>query len=118
MTLIINGYIKTMCGDDIKSGSILIGDDGKIKEIGESVKAPIGCKVIDAENRLVTPGLVEAHCHVGMHDAAMRWEGNDVNEKSDPVTPQMRAIDGLNPMDEYFYDARKSGVPHYYTPFR
>ena len=110
MTLIINGYIKTMTGEDIKSGSILIGDDGKIVAIGASVEAPEGCDVIDAENKLVTPGLVEAHCHVGMHDAAMRWEGNDVNEKSDPITPQMRAIDGLNPMDEYFYDARKSGV--------
>ncbi|MBE6650103.1 MAG: hypothetical protein E7613_02200 [Ruminococcaceae bacterium] len=50
--------------------------------------------VIDAHGRLVTPGCVEAHCHIGVDNTAMRWEGADYNEKSDPVTPHMRAIDG------------------------
>jgi imidazolonepropionase-like amidohydrolase len=66
--------------------------------------------VIDAEGRLVTPGCVDAHCHIGVHNSAMRWEGADFNERSDPLTPHMRAIDGINPMDETFTLALQHGV--------
>ena len=110
MLLIKNGYVKTMAGEDIPGGSVLIDNNGKIAGIGKNIKAPAGCEVIDADGRLVTPGLVEAHCHIGVHESSMRWEGADYNEKSDPVTPHMRAIDGINPMDEYFADAVRCGV--------
>jgi imidazolonepropionase-like amidohydrolase len=53
---------------------------------------------------------VEAHCHIGVHNSAMRWEGADFNERSDPLTPHMRAIDGINPMDETFTLALQHGV--------
>ena len=109
MLLIKNGYIKTMAGDDIESGCVLIGDDGKILSIGKDINAE-GAEVIDAEGKLVTPGLVEAHCHIGLSTSSMRWEGSEINEKSDPVTPHMRAIDGINPMEERLYDAIKGGV--------
>lgn len=109
MILIKNGKIKTMTGEDIDSGCILIGDNGKILEIGTDIKAS-GATVIDAENRLVTPGLVEAHCHIGIDNSKMRWEGADYNEQSDPVTPHMRAIDGINPLDETFSLALQCGV--------
>ncbi len=109
MLLIKNGLIKTMAGEDIANGYVLIGDDGKIREVGQS--APKGdFTEIDVEGRLVTPGLVEAHCHIGLHEAALRWEGGDVNEKVEPLTPHLRAIDAINPMDEYFDDAVKGGV--------
>ena len=110
MLLVKNGHIKTMVGEDIENGYVLIGDDGKIVSVGETIDETDGMTVIDADGRLVTPGCVEAHCHIGVHNSGMGWEGADVNEKSDPVTPQMRAIDGINPIDENFKNAIKCGV--------
>ena len=110
MLLIKNGKVKTMVGEDIENGYVLIGDDGKIASVGSSIEESADMTVIDAEGRLVTPGCVEAHCHIGVHNSAMRWEGADYNETSDPVTPQMRAIDGINPIDETFGLAIKHGV--------
>lgn len=110
MLLIKNGYVKTMKGKDIEDGYVLIGDDGKIKSVGEDIDVTEDMTVIDAEGRLVTPGCIDAHCHVGVHNSSMRWEGADYNEKSDPITPQMRAIDGINPMDEYLTVAYQHGV--------
>ena len=100
MLLIKNGYIKTMAGPDIPGGSILIGDDGKIAAVGKDIPAPENAQIIDAEGRLVTPGCVDAHCHIGLDNEAMGWEGMDYNEIVDPLTPQLRAIDSINPMDE------------------
>lgn len=110
MLLIKNGHIKTMAGPDIVNGDILIGDDGKIIAVGESIDTPENCAVICAQGRLVTPGLVEAHCHIGLHNEAVGWEGMDYNEGTDPVTPQMRAIDSIWPLDESFALARRGGV--------
>ena len=111
MLLIKNGYIKTMAGKDIPNGCVLIGDDGKIRAVGEEMTAFQDVTVIDAEGRLVTPGLVEAHCHTGLSCSSLRWEGAEYNEKSsDPVTPHLRAIDGINPIDEKLDDAIVYGV--------
>ena len=109
MLLIKNGYIKSMAGADIPNGSVLIGDDGKILAVGENLEAP-GAEIIDAEGRLVTPGCVDAHCHIGLDNQAMGWEGRDYNEIADPLTPQMRAIDSIKPMDEAFPLAIAGGV--------
>ena len=110
MLLIKNGHVKTMVGDDIENGSVLIGDDGKILAVGTEISAPDGCQIIDACGRLVTPGCVEAHCHIGLDNEAVGWEGRDYNEIVDPVTPQMRAIDSIYPQDEAFENAIKNGV--------
>ena len=110
MLLIKNGKIKTMAGADIESGSVLIGSNGKIISVGTEICETAEMTVIDAGGRLVTPGCVEAHCHIGVHNSAMRWEGADYNESSDPVTPHMRAIDGINPIDETFDNAVSHGV--------
>ena len=110
MLLIKNGYIKPMVGADIENGSVLIGDDGKIVAVGEDLSAPEGCTVIDAEGRLVTPGCVDAHCHIGLDNEACGWEGMDYNEIVDPITPHLRAIDSINPMDEAFPNALRGGV--------
>ena len=104
MLLIKNGYIKTMAGQDIPNGCVLVGDDGKIISVAEHIDAP-EATVIDAEGRLVTPGCVDAHCHIGLDNEACGWEGHDYNEMTDPITPQMRAIDSINPMDESFPNA-------------
>ena len=110
MILIKNGYIKPMVGEDIENGCVLIGDDGKIAAVGADLRAPEGCTVIDAGGKLVTPGCVDAHCHIGLDNEGMGWEGHDYNEIIDPVTPQLRAIDSINPQDEAFGLALQGGV--------
>ena len=110
MLYIKNGYIKTMAGPDIENGCVLIGDDGKIAAVGADVACPEGAQVIDAQGRLVTPGCVDAHCHIGLDNQGMGWEGRDYNEIVDPITPQMRAIDSINPLDEAFALGLQGGV--------
>ena len=110
MLLIKNGYLKTMAGPDVENGAILIGDDGKIIAVGEIKDIPSGAQVIDAAGALVTPGCVDAHCHIGLDNEATGWEGKDYNEMVDPLTPQLRAIDSINPMDESFELAVRGGV--------
>ena len=109
MLLIKNGYVKTMAGADIPNGCVLIGDDGKIVAVGENLEDP-NATVIDAQGRLVTPGCVDAHCHIGLDNEAVGWEGRDYNEMVDPITPHMRAIDSIYPFDEAFPNAIKGGV--------
>ena len=110
MLFIKNGYIKPMVGDDIANGCVLIGDDGKIIAVGTDLTAPACAAVIDAAGRLVTPGCVDAHCHIGLDNEAQGWEGMDYNEIVDPITPHLRAIDSINPMDEAFPNALQGGV--------
>ncbi len=109
MLLIQNGKIKTMAGSDIDCGYILIGDDGKIAEIGSGEYSGEVDTVIDAEGRLVTPGLVEAHCHVGF-SGGVGSVGAGFNESCEPLTPEMRAIDGINPFDPNLLLAVSYGV--------
>ena len=110
MLLIQNGIIKTMVGPDINGGSVLIGDDGKIVAVGQELSVPQGAQVIDVAGRLVTPGCVEAHCHIGLNNEAAGPDGKDYNEMTDPITPQMRAIDAIYPQDEAFSLALRGGV--------
>ena len=110
MLLIKNGYVKTMVSPDLDGGDVLLGDDGKIVAVGMDLTVPEGAEILDAEGRLVTPGCVEAHCHVGLDNQGMGWEGRDYNEGADPITPHMRAIDSINPMDEAFGNAAACGV--------
>jgi imidazolonepropionase-like amidohydrolase len=104
-----NAMIKTMAGEDIKNGCILV-ENGKIKAIGANIALPEGAEIIDAAGRLTTPGLIDGHSHIGMWGEGAGWETFDGNEAVDPVTPQLRAIDSLNPMDEAFPNAMKGGV--------
>ncbi len=110
MLFIKNGQIKTMAGPDIAGGCVLIDDNGKIAAVGADLVCPEGAQVLDAQGRLVTPGCVDAHCHVGLDNQAMGWEGHDYNEIVDPLTPQMRAIDSINPLDEAFALGLQGGV--------
>lgn len=111
MKAIINAKIKTMAGKDFDNGVILI-DGGKIKKVGSasSVKVPKGAEVIDAKKKLVTPGLIDAHSHMGMWEEAIGFEGDDGNEITDPITPNLRAIDAVYPFDTQFETARNGGV--------
>lgn len=113
--IIKNGLIKTMTGREF-SGNILI-EGTKIVALIEdlTMDVPTDAQVIDALGCLVLPGFIDAHCHVGIGEEIYRWEGEDFNEMTDPVTPDMRAIDGINPEDEGFRDARLGGVTAVFT---
>lgn len=109
MLYIKNGRIKTMAGAEYPNGQILI-ENGKIKAVGENVEKPEGAEEIDAGGHLVTPGMIDAHCHIGLLGSALRWEGEDANEEMDPITPHLRGIDSIDPLDECFENARKGGI--------
>ena len=85
-------------------------DKGVFTEVGTNLTANKGEDVQDLNGLYVFPGLVESHCHLGMEETAIRLEGDDVNEITDPITPNMRGIDGCNPMDETIESALKGGV--------
>ena len=84
--------------------------DGKIAEIGANLAVSADAEVVDAKGLNVYPGLVEAHGHIGLDGWAIGYEGQDYNEYNDPVTPQLRAIDGINPFDYSLKDAALGGV--------
>ncbi len=109
MKLIKDGTLYTMAGQAGQQMDILI-DGGKISKIGKSLEVPEGTQVIDASGRFVFPGFIDAHCHVGTFGAAAGDMGVDVNEMSDPITPHVRVIDGINPLDESISNAAKGGV--------
>ncbi|HEX2954258.1 MAG TPA: amidohydrolase family protein [Bacillota bacterium] len=82
-------------------------------ENGKFIKAPIHDdqrKRMDAHGCFVMPGLIDAHCHIGLFEDAVGPDGEDGNEMTDPVTPQLRAIDGIYPMDRTFKEALEGGV--------
>lgn len=108
MLLLQNGTLMPMDGRGAFKGDLLI-EEGKIKALGESLPAE-GAEVIDCGGRYVLPGLIDAHCHVGMWEDGMGEEGADGNECSDPITPHLRAIDGVNPFDPCFGEACAAGV--------
>jgi imidazolonepropionase-like amidohydrolase len=91
---ITNGKIYTITKDVIDKGTVLV-EDGKIKAVGKTVKLPKGAEVIDASGKVVMPGLVEAHCHIGIWEETIGWAGSDGNEATEPATPHMRAIDAI-----------------------
>ncbi len=116
MLIIKNGKLITMSGTDYDNGYIVV-KEGKISGIGDMACYPeelessgTDIKVINAEGRHVLPGLIDAHCHVGLWEDSVGFEGEDGNEMTDPVTPHLRAIDGVYHADRAFSEARESGI--------
>ncbi len=108
MKKIKNAVIYTMTGNIIENGSVVY--DKTIRYIGKDTDEYEVSEVIDAEGAFLLPGLIDAHCHVGMFEDSLGFEGDDGNEESDPITPQMRGIDAINPFDRGFCDARGAGI--------
>ncbi len=109
MLLVRGGKLLTMGGKDFPDGGDLLIDGGKVMAVGTGLSAP-GAKVIDAQGMYVMPGIVDAHCHIGMWEDGMGQEGSDGNETTGAVTAEMRAIDGLNPYDRCWEEALEAGV--------
>lgn len=109
MLLIKNAKIFTMAKKNYENGCILI-DKGKILEIAENINEVDDMDVIEAGGSWVFPGFIEAHCHIGLAEEDIGEVGQDINEVSDPVTPEMRAIDGINPLDPAFDEAVRAGI--------
>ena len=107
MLLLKNGFVHTMEGEPFV-GDVLI-DGGKIRAVGPALSAA-DAETVDVTGKYVLPGFVDAHCHIGMWEDGMGEEGADGNEFSDPLTPQMRAVDGVNPFDPCFREACRAGV--------
>lgn len=108
--LIQNAMIFTMAGEPIPNGYLLVRD-GKIAAVG-AMPAPAaeGEEVIDAEGACVYPGFIDAHTHLGMWEDGLAFEGDDGNEDTDPVTPHLRGIDAVNPLDRCFEEACAAGI--------
>lgn len=113
MFLIKNGKVITMEGETFDNGFVLI-DEKTIKKVGsmESLNENEfkNMESFDANGSFVLPGFVDAHCHLGMWEDSIGFEGDDGNEDTDPVTPQLNAIDAVNPFDRGFEEAIQGGV--------
>ncbi len=108
-TLIRGGLVHDAVHRDACKADILLAD-GKIAAIGTDLTAPADAVVFDADGLDVFPGFVDAHTHIGLDGYGIGYEGCDYNEMNDIWTPQLRAIDGINPRDPSLADARKAGV--------
>ena len=108
-TIIKNGLIHDAVHREAYVADILLAD-GKIAAIGTDLTAPADAAVFDADGLEVYPGFVDAHTHIGLDGYGIGYEGCDYNEMNDIWTPQLRAIDGINPRDPSLADARRAGV--------
>ncbi len=109
---IINVNINSMCDSDYEHGYVHI-KDGVFAEIGDMedfVQFEAEDEVIDGAGMSLYPGFIDAHCHIGMWEDGLTFEGEDGNEDTDPSTPHLRAIDSVNHMDRCFADAISAGV--------
>ncbi len=102
-----------MTGEPIENGVLHIRD-GRIAAIGTASEVPVrpgkGEKVLEVPEGIIMPGIIEAHCHLGITEEKKGMEGDDCNETVEPVTPYLRAIDAINPMDAAFDDAVRAGI--------
>ncbi len=109
MILIKNGTLYTMEADEPIFADILI-KNGKILEISKEIEATSEMEIIDAENKWVLPGFIDAHSHIGICEDKTSVGVDESNEDTTPVTPTMRGIDAINPMDGAFHNAIASGI--------
>lgn len=108
--LIYNAEIYTMDSAGIIPKGWITTENGKIREIGAGAPESIPEDSIDAQGGLLLPGFIDAHTHLGIIEDGLDFEGDDCNESTDPFSPHMRAIDGINPFDRCFEEARMRGI--------
>lgn len=109
MIAITNGRVMTITQGTLGRGTVLV-EDGRIVTVGEEVEIPEDAEVYDATGKVVMPGLIDAHCHVGLWPEGIGWEYADGNEMTDPITPHLRALDAVHPEDSAFKELVAAGV--------
>lgn len=109
MIALTGGKILTMCSKSLDHGTVLVRNS-KIWAVGKNIDISPECRVIDVTGKVITPGLIDAHTHLGIENEGMGWAGSDDNERSEPVTPSMHALDAINPADLGLLEAYQGGV--------
>lgn len=109
MLLIKNGLLYTMETNDPLRADLLV-QDGKIARIAQNIPETDDMQVIDAAGLHVLPGFIDAHSHIGIAEEKMTVQGDASNEGTDPLTPCLRAIDAIDPMDSAFHNALAAGI--------
>ncbi|OIJ12307.1 amidohydrolase [Anaerobacillus arseniciselenatis] len=109
MQAYINATIIVGNGEVLKEGTLLVESD-KIKEVGLNIDIPDNAEVFDLTGKTITPGIIDVHTHLGVHEEGIGPAGADFNEITSASTPYVRALDGINPMEKGFEVARQSGV--------
>lgn len=109
--LIRNAHVLPMEGAAYENGYVLVRN-GTIAAVGDMSNLPINSEAeeIDAAGGWVMPGLIDIHSHLGLYEDGLGFEGADGNEDTDPVTPHLRVIDGINPMERAFRESLEAGV--------
>jgi imidazolonepropionase-like amidohydrolase len=106
---VTDAKIYPVSGPVVNRGTVL-WKGNKLVAVGSDLALPEGTQIIAGEHLTVTPGFIDAHTHLGILEEIYQWEGDDANEISEPVTPALRALDGINPFDLGFRDALSGGV--------
>src|SRR5260370_11557401 len=107
---IVGGRVVPIEGEPVEGGNVL-RRNGKIAAVeGPGFAVAAGVDGVDAPGKGVLPGFIDAHAHAGVHEEAEGWAGQDTNERTSPVTAQVRALDAINPADLGFRDAISGGV--------
>ena len=109
MIAITNGKVMTITQGTLERGTVLV-EGGRIVAVGEVIEIPEDAQVYDATGKVVMPGLIDAHCHVGLWPEGIGQEYSDGNEMTDPITPHLRALDAVHPEDPAFKELAAAGV--------
>jgi len=110
MIAVKGGRIITMDEAGVIDDGFILVEGDRIWQVGKDLSIPEGSTIIDASGRYICPGFIDSHTHIGLEEEIYRIEGDDVNETTDPITPQLQAVDGINFMDLAFTDALRGGV--------
>ena len=109
MIAITNGEVWTITDGVIEDGIVLI-ENGKIKAFGKDIEIPTEAEIVDAAGKIVMPGLIDAHTHVGNFNDGVGGGHSDGNETTAPITPHLRALDAVHPEDMAFQDVLEAGI--------
>ncbi|MCK5045911.1 MAG: amidohydrolase family protein [Candidatus Heimdallarchaeota archaeon] len=110
MKAILCGKIIPVTKDPIENGHILIDDKGKIKKVGKGFDVPKDAEIIDAKKWVAFPGIIDVHCHAAVFEEEVGLGLQDGNECTDPITPHVRVLDAINPVEKGMKRAIGSGV--------
>ena len=106
---LVNAEVWTGTGARLKNGVVAL-EGGRIAEVGDGISVPAGAETVDLKGLFVTPGLIDAHVHMGTYNEGFPEAMQDANDMVEPVLPQLRILDALYPEDTSFPDALSGGV--------